>query len=106
MSQVLSLIDILAGAAYFVCAVLAFSAMGPRTKHCYRFVYLVIFLASIALMLGPVFTTEYEPFARAAMMLAGAFYMVLDRRRIRPHWTPTAPAVDEDPDRTQPGLPA
>lgn len=71
-----------AGMCIFICGVMAIAAMTSRTRHCFRVVYGMLALAGLALMLSPIYGDDYLIVACAAVVVACAFYMVLDRRRI------------------------
>lgn len=100
MNNLLVALEVLAGVVFFIYAVIAWGAMSPRTRHCFRLVYGIIGLAGAALALDPFFGGETAPYARAALMFGFALYLVLDRRRIRPQREfvkdsePTVPGPD------------
>jgi len=77
-------VEMMGGAVCFICAVIAWAAMGRQTRHCFRFVYGVVGVAGLALVLDPLFAAGLAPYARSAIILGFSMHLVLDRRRIRP----------------------
>lgn len=80
----LHLTEMLAAAAIFVCAFLAWEAMSARTRHCFRIVYGGLGMAAFGLVVLPAYP-DYAWLAdwlRAGLILSFAVYMILDRRRI------------------------
>jgi hypothetical protein len=71
-----------AGMCIFICGVMAIAAMTAKTRHCFRMVYGLLAVAGLALMLSPIYGTDYLIGACTALAVAVAFYMILDRRRI------------------------
>lgn len=77
--------QMIAGGAISVCAVLAWSSMGHRTRHCYRFAYGLLGVGGLALIFLPFAEPEWwHQHVYTALVVGFALYMVLDRRRIRP----------------------
>jgi hypothetical protein len=77
-------LEIVAGVVFFVCSVLAWAAMSPSTRHCFRAVYGILGIGGAAIALDPFFDAGVTPYARAALLIGFALYLILDRRRIRP----------------------
>ena len=77
-------LEAMAGAVIVSCCVLAFAAMGPKTRQCFRFVYGVLSLCGLALLALPFAPTHIgmRPWIHAALVAAVAAYLFLDRRRI------------------------
>lgn len=80
-----SVASVMACALIVALCVIAFAHMSKTTRHCYRFIYLVIGVASMALALSPLYEHEgWNESAQNVFIVAVALYMLLDRRRIRP----------------------
>lgn len=105
MSAFLTVLQMLAGVVFMVCAVLAWAKMSKRTRHCWRVAYGLIGVSGVALAFGPlfavpqIFEVEFMRYVRTAILIGFALYIALDRRDVQKN---RAPAKARDPDATVP----
>lgn len=78
------LVSTMAAGLILVCSFLAWEAMSHKTRHCFRVVFGALGLGAAAILLLPLYP-EYEWlrwWIDRGLLLAFAFYLLLDRRRV------------------------
>lgn len=77
------MLDMASGAVLLFYSFCAVCAMDRRTFHRYRTIYIVLCVASLALLVSPFVDAEWRRYAHVFVITAVTFRVMLDRRRDR-----------------------
>lgn len=89
LDPLLPVLQQLGGLVLLACCIVAWGAMDPRTRNCYRLAYGLVGMGGAGILLAPAFGLGTPELAQTAVIAGFALYMVLDRRRIRHTKEPT-----------------